>query len=385
MPKLSRCKTLSMILLALPLAACGKGAASPGDEAAGPATAEVSVIEARSETITLFDELPGRVAAFRTAEIRPQVGGIIEKRLFEDGAEVAVDQPLFRINPAPFEADVAIAAAALQRAEAILRNANEKFERARALVERNTASRASSEAAAADVAQADAGVAEAAATLRRRQVDLDLATVRSPIAGQVGLALASEGALVSTSSTSALANVQQIDRIYVDLRQPASQIDTLNALAASGALEDASAVPVPIVMASGKPYPHAGRALFFDTSVDPSTGNVTVRVEVSNPERLLLPGMYVRARLPRGIRRDAILVPQEAVVRDPGGGPQLVVLDADGQGARRDVTLGETVKGRTIVASGLKAGESVVVLGQDRVADGVTLTAVPFVASQPRT
>ena len=384
MPKLSRCKTLSMILLALPLAACGKEAASSGDEAAVSSSAQVSVIEAKPETITLFDELPGRVAAFRTAEIRPQVGGIIEKRLFEDGAEVAVNQPLFRINPAPFEADVAIAAAALQRAEAILGNANEKFERAKALVERNTVSRASSEAAAADVAQADAGVAEAAATLRRRQVDLDLATVRSPIAGQVGLALASEGALASTSSTSALANVQQIDRVYVDLRQPTSQIDTLNELAASGALEDASAVPVPIVMASGKPYPHEGRALFFDTSVDPSTGNVTVRVEVENPERLLLPGMFVRARLPRGIRRDAILVPQQAVVRDPAGRPQLVVVEKDGHGARRNVTLGETVEGRTIVSSGLKAGESVVVLGQDRVADDVALKPVPFVASQPQ-
>lgn len=371
-----------LILLAatsLLLAAC-KESEEPGGDAgqqAAPA-ALVTVMSVKPETLTLTDELPARVVAFRTAEIRPQVGGILERRLFEQGSEVREGQVLFQINADPFKADADSAAAALQRVEAVLVRSQARFDRARQLVKAKAVSRDAYDDAVADLAQAKAGVAEARATLQRRRLDLQFATVRAPISGRIGQSLASEGSLVSTAGTGALAVIQQIDRVYVDVRQPASQIDVIRQAERAGELDDASRTPVAIFAAGGKPYPVAGRALFSDISVDPGTGNVTVRVEVPNPDRLLLPGMFVRARLPRGVRRDALLVPQEAIVRDPAGRPQLVIVDGKKQGVRRPVEIGETIGGRAIVTSGLVAGETVVVQGQDRVQDGVALRTVPF-------
>ncbi|QWW71449.1 efflux RND transporter periplasmic adaptor subunit [Rhizobium sp. WYJ-E13] len=350
-----------------------------GEQGALP-PARVTVTSATPETVTIIDELPGRVAAFRTAEIRPQVGGIIEKRLFEQGSKVEAGQPLFQINPEPFKAEVESAAAALQRAGAVVVRAQAKFERSKAMVGAKAISVEAYDEAVADLAQAKAGVAEAKATLQRRQLDLAFATVKAPISGHIGQALVSEGALVSASGTNALAIVQQIDKVYVDVRQPASQIDVIRDAAKSSELDDRWKIPVAIFSVGGKPYPVWGRTLFSEISVDPGTGNVTVRVEVDNPAQLLLPGMYVRARLPRAVRRDALLVPQEAVVRDPAGRPQLVVAGGDRHGERRDVELGETVDGRIIATSGIKAGETVVVQGQDRVRDGALLETVPFTA-----
>ena len=345
----------------------------------GTPPALVTVVSVKPETVTIVDELPGRVAAFRTAEIRPQVGGIIEKRLFEQGSMVEAGQPLFQINPEPFKADVDSAAAVVQRAEAGLIRSQGKFDRSKELVATKAISREAYDDAVADLAQSKASVADTRATLQRRRLELGFATVKAPIEGFVGQSLVSEGALVSASGTNALAIVQQIDKVYVDVRQPASQIDAIRDLAATGQLEDTCKIPVKIFSASGRLYPVTGRALFADISVDPGTGNVTVRVEVENPEQLLLPGMYVRALMPRGVRRDALVVPQEAVVRDPTGRPQLVIVANDKHGTRRDVELGEIVDRRYIVTSGLKAGETVVVQGQDRVQEGVALETLPFV------
>lgn len=368
-------------VMTLLLAACsgeeplGEAAQSP------PPPALVTVIAVKPETVTLADELPGRVAAFRSAEIKPQVGGIIEKLLFEQGSEVQAGQELFQISTAPFKAEVDSAAAVLQRAEAVLIRSHAKFDRAKQLAESKALSRDAYEDAIADLAQAKANVAEARATLQRRRLDLDFTTVRAPIAGRIGQSLVSEGALVSTSGTNALAIIKQIDKVYIDVRQPASQIDVIRAAAKSGLLDDVSELPVIILGAGGTPYPVTGRALFSEISVDPGTGNVTVRVEVDNSEQLLLPGMYVRARLPRGVRNDALLVPQEAVVRDPIGRPQLVIVGDDKTATRRAVGLGETIDRRTIVTAGLKAGETVAVQGQDRVQDGAPVEATAFVAA----
>jgi multidrug efflux system membrane fusion protein len=380
---MARCPSSFRILFFLPavlaVASCGGEQSSEGLAAqASLPPAVVTVLAATPETVTLVDELPGRVAAFRTAEIRPQVGGIIEKRMFDQGSEVEAGQALFQINPDPFKAEVDSAAAVLQRAEAGLIRSQNKFDRAKQLVTSNAISREAYDDAIADLAQAKANVAEAQAAHQRRRLDLAFATVRAPIAGRIGPALASEGALVSASATTALAIIQQIDRVYVDVRQPAAQIDVIREGAKSGQLDDASKLPVAILATSGKAYPVTGRALFSDISVDPGTGNVTVRVEVQNPQRLLLPGMYVRARLPRGVRHDALLVPQEAVIRDPSGRAQLIVVDASEQATRRAVDLGEIVDGRYIVISGLKPGETVVVQGQERVQDGATVQATPF-------
>lgn len=372
---------LFLFLNALYLAGCGQDKLDGAAQVGAP-PALVTVLSVKPETVTLVDELPGRVAAFRTAEIRPQVGGILEKRLFDQGSEVAAGQALFQINSDVFKADVDSAAAALQRVEVGLVRSQGKFDRAKQLVTSNAISREAYDDAAADVAQAKANVAEAQASLQRRQLDLAFATVRAPIAGRTGQALVSEGALASVSSTNALATIQQIDKVYVDVRQPATQIDAIREAAQSGQLDDASKVSVAIFAASGKAYPVTGRALFSDISVDPGTGNVTVRVEVQNPDRILLPGMYVRARMPRGVRHNALLVPQEAVVRDADGKPQLVIVDDRKRAARRVVGLGEIVDRRYIVTSGLQAGETVVVQGQERAKNDAVVEAVPFTAAQ---
>ncbi|MDX3970292.1 MAG: efflux RND transporter periplasmic adaptor subunit [Bradyrhizobium sp.] len=369
---------LFLLLTALCLAGCGQDKPDGAAAQVGAPPALVTVLSVKPETVILVDELPGRVAAFRTAEIRPQVGGILEKRLFDQGSEVKAGQALFQINSDVFKADVGSAAAALQRVEAGLVRSQGKFDRAKQLVTSNAISREAYDDAAADVAQAKANVAEAQATLQRKQLDLAFATVRAPIAGRTGQALVSEGALASVSSTSALATIQQIDKVYVDVRQPATQIDVIREAAQSGQLDDASKVPVAIFAANGKAYPVKGRALFADISVDPGTGNVTVRVEVKNPDRILLPGMYVRARMPRGVRHNALLVPQEAVVRDADGKPQLVIVDDRKRVARRAVALGEIVDRRYIVTSGLQAGETVVVQGQERAKNGAVVETAPF-------
>ncbi|MBB4399154.1 efflux RND transporter periplasmic adaptor subunit [Bradyrhizobium sp. ERR14] len=338
----------------------------------------VTVLTVKPEAVTLADELPGRVAAYRTAEIRPQVGGIIEKRLFDEGSEVQAGQGLFQINPDPFKAEVDSAAAVLQRAESSLMRFESKFDRARQLVTSNAISRDAYDDAIANLAQAKANVAEARAILQRRKLDLAFTIIRAPISGQIGPALVTEGALVSANGAKALAIVQQIDRVYVDIRRPSVQIEAIRESVQSKQLDCLSKVPVEIIATSGKPYPVTGRALFADVNVDPGTGNVTVRVEMQNLGRFLLPGMYVRARLPRVVRHSALLVPQEAVIRDLMGRAQLIIVEQNKLATRRPINVGEVVDGRYIVTSGLKAGDVVVVQGQERVQDGATVHSQPF-------
>ncbi len=369
------------MLAALSLAGCEQGQSGGAAAQTETPPALVTVLSVKPETVVLVDELPGRVAAFRTAEIRSQVGGIIEERLFEQGSEVRAGQVLFKINSDVFKADVGSASAALRRVEAGLVRSQGKFDRAKQLVTSNAISREAYDDTVADLAQAKASVAEAQATLQRKQLDLAFATVRAPISGRTGPALASEGALASVSSTSALATIQQIDKVYVDVRQPASRIDAIREVAQSEQLDDASEMPVTILAADGRAYPVTGRVLFSDISVDPGTANVTVRIEVKNPDRLLLPGMYVRARMPRGVRHNTLLVPQEAVVRDFGGAPQLIVVDDRKRAARRVVGLGEIVNRRYIVTSGLQAGEGVVLQGHERVQNDAVVEPVPFTAT----
>ncbi|MEH2535156.1 multidrug efflux system membrane fusion protein [Bradyrhizobium sp. AZCC 1588] len=360
---------------ALVLVACNgqSPADSHGEAARDGAKATVSVTVVEPSTVTLVDELPARVSAFRTAEIRAQVGGIVEKRLFEQGMEVTAGQPLFQISPLPFKADVDSAVAALEHAEAALIREQNQFERKKKLVESLAVSRESYDDTVAQLAQAKANVAGAQATLQRRRIELDFATIRAPISGKVGPALVSEGALVAASDAKTMASIQQIDQVYVDVRRPASQIDRVAPAARSGGVEDASKLPVAILTAGGKPYPVSGRALFSDISVDPTTGNVAVRVLVDNSSRILLPGMYVRARVPRAIRHGVLLVPQQAVVRNADGQPQVVVVNAERQGEVRKVAVGEIVDRQYIVTDGLKSGDIVVVEGQDRVRGGATL------------
>ncbi|WP_180900350.1 efflux RND transporter periplasmic adaptor subunit [Martelella soudanensis] len=362
-------------VIALSLFLISRGGAVTEPEGASSYTqapAQVTTLTLALERIVLIEELPGRVAAYRRVEIRPQVSGIIKKRYAEGGTEVEAGQVLFEIDPALLQADLETARAGVTRAEGALAHARQGLARAEALVAENVTSRKNYEDARNELTMAEANLAEAQAVAHRRKLDLDFATIRSPIKGYVGRTLADEGALASSQTE--LAVVQELDRVYVDLRLPATKLDGLQSAA------DEGLGPVEILDADGKPHPRPGRVVLSDVTVDPGTGNAMVRVEVENPGLRLLPGMYVRARLPRGVLPDALLVPEEAIVRNGAGEAQIVVVTVDGRAERRDVVLGDVIGGRLVVTSGLKAGETIVIRGQDRVQDGTRVS--PVTASQ---
>ncbi|MBZ8134820.1 efflux RND transporter periplasmic adaptor subunit [Afifella sp. IM 167] len=385
MPPLRRFSIPALLAAALLLGACTRGESEAASPEPPAEAARVAVLTVQPRRVVVTDELPGRVSALRTAEIRPQVGGIVQKVLFTEGSEVAADQPLFQIDPAPFAADVEAATAALARAKADLLNADAKHNRIKALADARTASAAALGDATAELARARANVAEARANLTRRKLELGYATVRSPIAGRIGQALVTEGGLASVGASTALAVVQQMDRVYLDVRQPSMRRELLEEMLERGSSEEAGALPVDILTITGRPYDFQGRILFSESTVDPGTGSIAMRVEVPNPSRQLLPGMYLRARVPSAIYANALTVPQEAVLRDPSGRAQLAVIGNDNTASRRDVELGPLVDRQYVILSGLKPGETVVVRGQDRTEAGGPLELVPYRPSSPQT
>lgn len=354
--------------VAATLSACG-GQGGEGDQVGS--RPEVAVAPVVMGPVSLTDDLPGRVLAVRTAEIRPQVGGIVLRRLFAEGGEVRAGQPLFQINPAPFRADADSAQAALQRAEATRDQARVQAERLKPLIDVDAVSRQTYDNAVATLRQAEADVAAARAALARRRLDLDFATIRAPIAGRVGAAAITEGALVGAGDAAALAVVQQLDQVHVDVRLP---VDRLQALQAAGAAR------VEILDGNGAPTGLAGRLLFSELLVDAGTGDVRVRVLVDNPGKRLLPGMFVRVRLPRGPERGMARVPQQAVAFAEGRA-QVVVVDASGAAEIRPVTVGPVIDGQYVVTSGLAKGQSVVVEGRDRVTPGQPVKATAWARS----
>ena len=349
--------------LVLVLAACNAPNTPP--PAVEPPLVSALVLVSRS--VQMDDDLPGRVAAVRTAEIRPQVGGIVQRRQFAQGAEVKEGQVLFEINPAPFQAEVDNAEANLKRAIAALDRARQQAERLESLVDADAVSRQLYDDALAQRNQAAAEMDQARANLARRRLDLGFATVRAPIGGRIGEELVTEGALVGTTDLSPMARVQQIDQVYVDVRQPASMLETIRASAGQGGEGGGKAQ---ILDARGQPYPVSGRILFSGINVDAGTGDVVLRIRVDNPERRLLPGMFVRARVPRGAPVEGVLVPQQAVIRGSDGLPRVWLLDAADKAHLRNVQVGKVKDGEYLVASGLHAGERLVIEGQDRLREG---------------
>jgi membrane fusion protein, multidrug efflux system len=362
-----RCGVVYVLAAAL-LAGCGQSA-----QQSAPSALPVSATTVAPTPLKLTEDLPGRVAAVRVAEIRPQVSGIVLRRLFEQGTEVHAGQPLFRINPAPFKADADTAAAALQRADAALARAKVQAARFQPLVEADAISRQVYDDAVSQRDQAAADVAQARATLARRQLDLKFATVEAPIAGRIDQALVTEGALVGSGDSQPMARIQQIDQVYVDVRQPAASLESLrDALAQQGSLS--GGLPVEVLRDDDTRYDVKGRMLFSGVNVDAGTGDVLLRVLVDNPKRQLLPGMYVRARIPRASYANALTVPQQGIVRVDGK-PQVWVLDATGHAHLKPVELGELTDRRYRIRSGLQAGQKVVVEGMERLSDGAPVAA----------
>jgi len=355
-----------LILAALALAGCG----DPAPEATIPPV-QVAVMTLAPSRAELTEDLPGRVAAVRIAEIRPQVSGIVQRRLFEQGAEIRAGEPLFQINPAPFKADAEMAAAALLRAEAVLSRARIQTQRLEPLVQADAISRQTYDDAVSQRDQAAADVAQARATLARRQLDLKFATVDAPITGRIDQALITEGALVAPTDSSPMARIQQVDQVYVDVRQPASSLETVREALASPQADKSSGLPVTVLRSNGTPYDVRGRILFSGINVDSGTGDVLLRVLVDNPKRDLLPGMFVRARVPRANYDNALMVPQQAVVR-LSGKPNVWVVGEGDTAEAVPVDLGELIGSRYRIRSGLSAGQRVVVEGLERLSDGAT-------------
>lgn len=366
---LTRKNTLIAAAL-LSLAACSKPA--PEEGAAPPAA--VTVLKLQAAPVVLSDELPGRVAAFRTADIRPQVGGIVLRRQFEQGAEVKAGQKLFQLNPAPFQADVDSAAAALQHAVATANRASSQADRLKPLVEADAISRQAYDDAVAQREQAVATVAKARAALARRRLDLAFASIEAPIAGRIGSELVTEGALVGLADATPMARIQQIDKVYVDVRQPAAALAALQASGNGGA----DKLPVTILGADGQPHPVTGRILFSGISVDAGTGDAVIRVLVDNPQRQLLPGMFVRARIARAVQANGVLLPQQAVLHSSGGQAQAWVLDGTNKASLKTIAVGDVIDHQYVVNGGLKAGETVVIEGQERLQPGATAAPQPW-------
>ncbi|MGO3711770.1 efflux RND transporter periplasmic adaptor subunit [Alcaligenes aquatilis] len=360
-------------LVALALIGCS--ASEP--EEAPHAPIRVSVLSVQPQTMRVVEQLPGRVAAVRTAEIRPQISGIVQSRLFEQGTEVAAGTVLFQIYPAPFKAEVDSAAAALQRARAVLRRTQTQAERLAPLVKADAVSRQVYDDAVSQREQAAADVAQARATLARRQLDLTFSRVDAPISGRIDQALVTEGGLVSSSDSKPMATIQQIDQVYVDVRQAASSLESLRHALAETQDSKTASVPVQILTGSGKSSGLSGNILFSGINVDAGTGDVLLRILVDNPERQLLPGMYVQAQVTRAIYSRALLVPQQAVTHS-GATAQVWVIDEEHQARRLAVDLGELVDRHYRITAGLKPGQQVVIEGAERLSDGVQVQAQPW-------
>lgn len=351
------------------------GCTQTAPEAQAPAPV-VTTITLTAAPLALFDNLPGRVAPVRTAEIRAQVSGIVQRRLFEQGADIKPGQTLYRINAAPFKAEADIAAASLQRMDAARKRAITELERLAPLVEAGAISRQAYDDAVAQRDQAAADAAQARATLARRKLDIGFATVEAPIAGRIDQALVTEGALVGPNDASPMARIQQIDKVYVDLRRPAASYEALREALAAEAGKAGDSTPIAILRSNGAAYRATGRVLFSGATVDAGTGDVLLRILVENTDLQLLPGMFVQARVPRERYSHALTVPQQAVVRIDGK-PHVWTLDADNKAHLASVALGNLDQRRYHVRAGLLAGQRIVVEGMARLAEGIEASPRP--------
>jgi len=371
-----------LIVALLHLSACGEQGATA--TAPAPPPPEVSVTTIALERVVITTELPGRLEATRVAQVRARVAGVVLKRVFQEGSDVKAGDVLFRIDPAPFEAAFNSAQATLAKAEANLAQANLKVQRYKPLVETTAISQQEFDDATTAQKQTAADVASAKAARDTAKLNLGYATVTAPISGRIGRALVTEGALVGQGEATLLATIQQIDPIYVNLTQSSADVLRLQRATASGKLKtlNGGSPKVELIAADGRVYPHAGKLLFSDISVDESTGAVTLRAEFPNPDRTLLPGMYTRAKLEQAVHDQAITVPQQAVMRSPDGASVLVV-GADGKVAAQSIKTDGTHGDKWIVSQGLKAGDRVVVEGLQKAKAGATVKPMPWKDSAP--
>ncbi|MDX3908131.1 MAG: efflux RND transporter periplasmic adaptor subunit [Pigmentiphaga sp.] len=364
----------------LALSACGKGNGGAEQGAGAPPPMEIGTITVAPSKEVIVNELPGRLQATRIAEVRARVAGIVLQRAFREGSDVKAGQLLFKIDPAPFQADYNSARANLQRDEANLYQARMLAERYEPLVKANAVSRQEYDNAVAAYKQAQAAVAASKAALDRAKLNLDYATVTAPISGRIGRALVTEGALVGQSEVTPLATIQRLDPIYANFTQSVTQLSQLREAFDSGKIKQVSPneARVSLVLEDGTRYPLTGKLLFSDVTVDQTTGQVTLRAEFPNPKQVLLPGMYVRVRVEQGIDEAAITVPQQAVQRGPNGDTSVLVVGPEGKVQPRVIQTGAAVGDRWIVTQGLQANDVVIVEGFQKVRPGAVVKPVPW-------
>ncbi len=371
---------LAVLVMAF-LVGCGQGgdkaAAAP---AAAPPPAEVGVVTVKLGDVGLVTELPGRLEASRVAEVQARAAGILQKRVFKEGSDVKAGQLLFTIDPAPYAAAYQSSQASLARAQANLQQAQALADRYKPLVEANAVSKQDYANAVAAAAQAQADVAVAKAAVQTSKISLDYSTVTAPISGRIGRALVTEGALVGQGTPTPLATIQQINPMYINFTQSAAEVMALRQSLATGKLKRApgsEAASVRLVLDGMGEYAQAGKLLFSDLTVDATTGQITLRAEVPNPDGQLLPGLYVRVRLEQSQAANAITLPQQAVTRT-NQGDSVMVVGQDGKVAPRKVKIGSAKGGSWVVLDGLKEGEQVMVDGFQKLRGDAPVKPVPW-------
>ena len=341
---------------------------------------EVGYVVVQPRPVTLTSELPGRTSAYETSEVRPQVDGLVLARLFEEGDQVRAGQPLYRIDPQPYEAAAASSRAALTRAQAAISSSAALARRYGELVKINAIARQEYKNAQTAAQQSRADVAAQQAALRTAQISLGRTTVRAPISGRIGRSVYTTGALVTAAQANPLTTIQRLDPIYVDVSQSSADILRLRQQVMAGQLSRASggAARVRLTLEDGSTYPIEGTLKFADVTVDPTTGSQTIRAVFPNPKGLLLPGMYVRAAMADGTQSTAITVPERAVGRDERGNATVMVIGADGKVAVRPITAPRTIGTDWLVTSGLNAGDKVIVEGGMMLRPGMPVHGTPW-------
>lgn len=371
----ARCCAAALGLSVL-VACSGKdSSAQPGAPGKAANEPTVGVVVLAAENQTLSTELPGRTTAFQNADIRPQINGIIQKRQFTEGALVKANQPLYQVDPATYEAAQASAQAALAKAQATARTAQVNAKRNAELVEIDAISRQVFDESQALVQQTQADVAVAQAALDAARINMRYTRILAPISGRIGLSAVTAGALVTANQTTALTTIQQLDPIYVDITQSSADLLQLRKQWQEGKFTrvDSRQAKVRLILEDGSTYPLEGTLQFTGTAVNPTSGAITLRATFPNPDNFLMPGMYVRSQLATSVAPQALLVPQEAVIRNPAGEPSVQVVEEGNKLVKRPVELGQAVGNRWLVISGVKAGEQVMVDGFQKARVGQTV------------
>lgn len=368
----TRLKLLAMAVVLTSLWGCEaeQQAAPP------PGPAEVEVVILKESDVTLTTELPGRTTALRTAEIRPQVNGIIVERLFREGAEIEAGEQLYQIDDAPYKAAYSTAQARVAEAKANLVAARAREKRYKELLGNGAVSQQDYDEALANFLQAEAAQKSADAAVETAQINLQYTKVLAPISGRIGKSAVTEGALVTAGQAQPLAVIQQLDPIYVDVSQSAGEMLDIRRQIIQGSLTNDDNAQVRLTFDDGTPYEHTGSLAFSEVAVNESTGTVVMRAVFPNPQQLLLPGMFVRAEIVEGQRANSLLVPQRAVTHSRQGDATAMVVNEEGMAELRNIRTGRSIDNHWLVLEGLQAGEQVIVAGLQKIGPGAPVTAV---------